>query len=140
MSTPMFKFEKRAAPRFTFELEGTAEVVNRRVAGPAGGWPVRTINVGGGGVMITLDGEANVGDLLRIQFRAGFGVEPVTVTAQVVWQRRNAMRLLGLFTAGLAFRPADQDGAVELAARARRTAERAEPAPGGAAVVQGGVP
>ena len=123
MSTPTFKFEKRAGPRWTFELEGAANVTNRRVNDGGLGIKVLTVNVGAGGLMLTHDGEVNIGDLLRVTFRAPYGQEPPAVAAQVVWQRRNGMRLLGAFTAGLSFRPASQEDAVRLAALARAGVE-----------------
>lgn len=109
-----FKFEKRAHPRTLLQAEGAGSVINRRVLGDGPrSFRVLAVNVSRGGVQVTLDSEIASGDLLRLVFR---GAE--AVHAQVNWVRRNAFRLLGSYTAGLAFRPPVQPGVETLVARA----------------------
>lgn len=130
-----FKFEKRAHPRSAYELEGRAEVINRRSAAP-GPFPAHLVNVGGGGIAVTLDAELSTGDLLRFTLRPPTGASastgtppaPLSLDAQVVWIRRNGMRLIGSFTAGLMFRPAGQDGAARLVAIAEQELSAGVPA------------
>jgi len=108
-----FKFEKRAHPRIAFDVEATVEVLNRRTLA-ARQASVRVVNVSGAGLALTLDAEVSMGDLVRLTTRPSGEHGTLVLDAQVVWIRRNAMRLLGAFSAGLQFRPAGQDGAARL--------------------------
>ncbi len=116
---PGFKYEKRASPRYTYEATAFAEVVNRRMSGEAGtGFRIQTANAGEGGIMITTDQAVSVGDVLRIVFTARHE-EPIELLARVIWTRKNSVRLLGWYTAGLGFQPTGQDGVKRLADRAQ---------------------
>ena len=116
---PAFKYEKRAHPRFTYDTTAFAEVANRRIAGEAAtGFRIRTANAGEGGVMVTTDQPLSIGDLVRIVFTAQHE-EPIELMAKVVWTRKNSVRLIGWYTAGLAFTPAGQAGVKRLGERAR---------------------
>lgn len=115
---PAFKYEKRAHPRFTYETRAFAEVANRRIGGEAAtGFRIQTANVGEGGAMIVTDQPMSIGDLLRTVF-TNHNEEPVELMAKVVWLRKNSVRLLGWYTAGVAFTPAGQPGTKTLVARA----------------------
>ena len=116
---PDFKYEKRAKVRFSYDTTAFAEVANRRISGEAAtGFRIRTANAGEGGVMITTDQPLSVGDVLRVVFTAK-DEEAIALMGRVIWMRKNSVRLVGWFTAGLEFHPAGQDGVVRLAERAK---------------------
>lgn len=120
-NVPAFKYEKRQSPRFTYETTAFAEVANRRIA--ATGFKVLTANVGEGGLLVTTDHPLSIGDLLRTVFTAT-DEGPVELMAKVVWMRKNSVRLLGWYTAGLAFQPAGQPGSKSLVRRAMAAGPR----------------
>jgi len=82
-----------------------------RPASPDAGATV--VNAGKGGLQVTTDAELRVGDILRLTFEeASIG----EIASVVVWVRKNKTRILGDFTAGLVFRPANQPGVTRLLA------------------------
>lgn len=115
---PAFKYEKRAHVRFTYETHAFAEVANRRIGGEAAtGFRIRTANISEGGAMIVTDQPMSVGDLLRTVF-TNKDEEPIELMAKVVWLRKNSVRLLGWYTAGVNFSPVGQPGVKSLVTRA----------------------
>lgn len=110
--------EQRTSPRRPADEGASAEVERHGAGSPIDEAIVQVVNVSEGGAKLSSAFPLAAGDHIRLVFppRTDWGL-PVTVTGDVVWTRAPAFRLLGRYSAGLAFSPALQTGAEDLMIR-----------------------
>jgi c-di-GMP-binding flagellar brake protein YcgR len=110
--------ERRTTVRHSLHIIGTAHVLYRRgiAQRPGDREPVdhktirvETVNISGGGLMLTFDAEISSGDVLQMTFNHPETKKELFLEGQIQWMHRNTTNLLGRYCAGVSFRNTPED-------------------------------
>ncbi len=131
MPAPLTPSERRTDARFSLHIVGTAEALYRRAPastprGP-GHFKAETINVSRGGMMLGFDPDMSLGDVLRLHLRHPRTKDEMSFEVQIQWLRKNAITLMGKYSAGVIFKNRDEAAIAALMAHA--AAVHAPPVP-----------
>lgn len=111
--------ERRSFPRYSLHLAGEAEALFRRPPThqegedeplPDGRYHIDVVNISQGGLQLIFGVAFDAHDVIRMYFTHPSTGARIVTEGELVWVRKNAMKVLGKYYAGLAFRDTHQEG------------------------------
>ena len=105
--------DRRTDARFSLHAVGTAGALYRRAplvgaaetpGKAAERFKTETINVSRVGMMVAFDPDMSIGDVLQITLRHPATKDELVFEVQIQWLRKNAMTLMGRYSAGVLFK------------------------------------